>query len=141
MKTKQSLTCLALALTLALSLAACSKRDNAGTDPDHSASPSQSAQPSDNGNDAMEGGGAGGTNDLDNDGQPDGAVPDQSDPAGNATDGNLTGNSADGNSAANNDADGDDGLLGDMADDVSRSIRRAGTATRNALTDAGNAIR
>ena len=81
---KKQLTCTLLTAALAVSLAACSAdRTNPGTSPSPSANPSSSpsAAPTPSpvtpmpGNDAMNGGGAGGTNDRDNNGVPDIAEP------------------------------------------------------------------
>ena len=81
---KKQFTCALLTAALAVSLAACSAdRTDPSTSPSPSANPSSSpaATPTPTptpipvtpmpGNDAMNGGGAGGTNDRDNDGVPD----------------------------------------------------------------------
>ena len=79
---KKQLTCTLLTAALAVSLAACSAdRTNPGTSPSPSSSPAVPHTPAPvpitpmPGSDAMNGGGAGGTNDRDNNGVPDIAEP------------------------------------------------------------------
>ena len=72
----KKITAFTLAFILALTLTACSSKDNGQTTTSPTPSAGQSASPSpsitpDPGNDSMEGGGAGGTNDTNNDGKPD----------------------------------------------------------------------
>ena len=72
---------LTAAFLLALALTGCSAdRESHTLEPSHSVHDSDDARNSDwiggtdDGNDAFEGGGAGGTNDRDNDGRPDGSI-------------------------------------------------------------------
>lgn len=141
MNMKRTLTGAVLSLALILSLCACStgsRDDNAANTDQPSASPSQSVTPTDPGNDAMNGGGAGGTNDVDNDGMPD--VNGGSDGA-NGINGGTNGADSGLNDGMNGaDADGDDGSLGDMVGNAGRSIRQAGDDLGNAAKNAGRAI-
>lgn len=75
---KRALTVITLSLVLMLSLASCGKRDS---DSAHTPniSPAPSASQNTVPNDAFNGGGAGGTNDLDNDGRPDATLPGHTD--------------------------------------------------------------
>ena len=112
---------LMMAFALALALAGCSAgREGNTMAPSHSVTGSDSGvYETDNGNDAFEGGGAGGTNDRDNDGQPDiSADPD----AGQAVDdiGRDAGDVArDAGDAVGDAVDG----VGDVVNDVGRAIR------------------
>ncbi len=129
MNMKRILTGAALSLALTVALCACStgsRDDNAANSDRPSASPSQSVTPTDPGNDAMNGGGAGGTNDVDNDGLPE--------PGANGADTGLTA----GMTGAG--ADGEEGSLGDMVGNAGRSIRQAGDDLGNAAKNAGRAI-
>lgn len=138
MKMKTKYFALAVALILAVALTGCSagreensapmtpssgvsgnpdSRNSAGV---NTASPSASSNV---GNDALNGGGAGGTNDLDNDGTPDGSA-------------GVQGRSRGGSAL-------DD--VGDAAGDVLRGAgdiaRDAGNAIGNAANDVGSAMR
>ena len=108
---------LAMAFVLALALTGCSAgREGNTLEPGHT-----DAYGTDAGNDAFQGGGAGGTNDRDNDGLPDGSADDRSG-VGQAADdiGRAAGDVARGAGDAVRDA-GD--AIGDAADGVGRAIR------------------
>ena len=112
---------LTMAFMLTLVLAGCSAgREGNTMEPSHSVTGSDSGvYETNNGNDAFEGGGAGGTNDRDNDGQPDsGAGSD----AGQAKDdiGRAAGDVARGVGDVARSA-GD--AIGDAADGVGRAMR------------------
>ena len=115
---------LALAFVLALALTGCSANREKHSDPveatDHMTDPDNSAGMG--GNDAMQGGGAGGTNDLDNDGLPDG-----------------------GDRDGVNDGDKVVDDIGDAAGDLARGagdvVRDAGDAIGDAANDVGRAMR
>lgn len=111
---------LAMALMFALTLAGCSanrEENSSPVEPTHT-TPGAAHSDSNNGNDAMDGGGAGGTNDQNNDGLPDSS-------AGMG---------------------GDDALddIGDAAGDLARGagdmIRGAGDAIGDAANDVGRAM-
>ena len=116
---------LTMAFALSLALAGCSAgREDNTMDPSHSLTGSDSGVYETNGgNDAFEGGGAGGTNDRDNDGRPDASagIDDQSG-AGQAVDdiGRAAGDLARGAGDVARDA-GD--AVGDAVDDIGRAIR------------------
>lgn len=114
---------LAMALMFALTLTGCSanrEEHSSPVEPDHT-TPGAVHSDSNDGNDAMEGGGAGGTNDQNNDGHPD-------------------------NSAETGGQDGDNALddIGDAAGDLARGagdmIRGAGDAIGDAANDVGRAM-
>ena len=116
---------LAMALVLTVILTGCSAgREGNTLNPSHSVTGSDSGvYESDNGNDAFEGGGAGGTNDRDNDGRPDSSFdPDGRNSSGQAEDdiGRAAGDVARDAGDAVRDA-GD--AIGDVADDVGRAMR------------------
>lgn len=143
---------LSAALVMVLALTGCSaNRADHSTAPD---TPSNSVQNSDRvdnddrnsasvnndynspgagtGNDAMQGGGAGGTNDLDNDGFPDGSA-------------GITGNDSVNNdtagSGAGQVADDIGRAAGDLARGVGNVARGTGDAIGNAANNVGNAMR
>ena len=116
---------LAMAFVLTLILTGCSAgREGNTLNPGPSVTGSDSGvYESDNGNDAFEGGGAGGTNDRDNDGRPDSGVgSDDRSGAGQAGDdiGRAAGDLARGAGDVARDA-GD--AIGNAADDVGRAMR------------------
>lgn len=117
---KKSLALLALTLTLALALTGCGKKQTTETIPP-AVSPTPSAVPSPTltpapGDDSMEGGGAGGTNDLDNDGQPDSAE---------SGSGAVTSESP----------------LGKAGRSVERGVKRAADDIRDAAENAGRIVK
>lgn len=135
---------LALAFVFALGLAGCSANREENSDPvvvDNSAGVGSGSQNSDgiggsvqnsagiggsaDGNDAMQGGGAGGTNDLDNDGLPDGADSQDRDHTDN------------GGSVVDDIGD----AVGDAARGAGDVVRDAGDAIGRAANDVGNAMR
>ena len=138
MKTKYF--ALAMAFVLAMALAGCSagREENSAPmtpssgvsgNPDsrnssevNTASPSASSSV---GNDALSGGGAGGTNDLDNDGVPDGE-------AGTGVQGRSWGGDA---------LDDVGDAAGDMIRGAGDIARDAGNAIGNAANDVGSTIR
>ncbi len=76
-------------------------------------------------NDATQGGGAGGTNDWNNDGTPDGSIADPDrDPSGS---GNVVDDIGD--------------AAGDLARGAGNAVRDAGNAIGNAANDVGRAVR
>lgn len=116
---------LATAFVLTLILAGCSAgREGNTMEPSHSLTASDSGvYETDNGNDAFEGGGAGGTNDRNNDGQPDSGIgSDDRSGAGQAVDdiGRDAGDVARDAGDAVRDA-GD--AIGDAVDDIDRDMR------------------
>ena len=110
---------LAAAFVIALALTGCSaSRENNTMQPSHSVSGADSdARNSDwhgtvDGNDAFQGGGAGGTNDRNNDGLPDGSI------------GSDVGQAADDIGRAAGDAARDAGnAIGDAVDGVGQNMR------------------
>ena len=112
---------LAMVFALTLVLTGCSAGNEGNTmNPSHSVTGSDSGvYETDNGNDAFQGGGAGGTNDRDNDGQPDSGIGSD---AGRAVDdiGRDAGDLARGVGDAAHDA-GD--AVGDVVDDIGRNMR------------------
>ena len=112
MKKKSFVLAVAFALTLALT--GCSAgRENNTLEPSRGVTGSDSgAYETNDGNDAFEGGGAGGTNDRDNDGKPDSGA--ESD-VGRAID--------------------------DIGRDAGDLVRDAGDAVGNAVDDVGRAMR
>ena len=112
---------LTMAFVLTLALTGCSAgRESDTPNPSHSVTGGNiDARETDDGNDAFEGGGAGGTNDRDNDGRPD--TGDDSD-VGRAVDdiGRAAGDLARGAGDAVQDA-GD--AIGNAADDVGRAMQ------------------
>ena len=128
---KKSIAALTLTMALALVMAGCaSDKDkntaSPGVSPSQSAAPSQTVSPSQSaapsqtvspapGDDSMNGGGAGGTNDRDNDGQPDAAE----DNSGAVT---------------------SDSPIGRAGNAVGRGIEDAGNAVKNAADDVGRAM-
>ena len=115
---KRSLA-LAAAFVLVLALTGCSAdRERNTMQPSHSVYDPDDARSSDrigindDGNDAFEGGGAGGTNDRDNDGRPDEGI------------GSDVGDAVDDIVHGADDAVRDAGdAIGDAADDVGRAMR------------------
>ena len=137
---------LSTALVMTLALTGCSANrvnDSAAPDaPSNSVTPGNGVQNSagvdndirnsagiDYGNDAMQGGGAGGTNDLNNDGHPDGSA---------GVTGNGSGSTGAGTSRAANDVGR---AAGDLARGAGDVVRDAGNAIGNAANDVGNAMR
>lgn len=133
---------LAMAFVLALALTGCSANRENNSDP---VEPSNHVSESDNGgqnsanmgddarnsaeiggNDAMQGGGAGGTNDLDNDGLPEGSGDSQSRNRSN-------------NGGSVMDDIGD--AAGDLARGAGNAVRDAGDAIGDAAGDVGRAMR
>ena len=108
---------LAMAFALTLALTGCSAGREINTqNPSHSVTGSDSGvYETNDGNDAFEGGGAGGTNDLDNDGQPD-----PGDNSGVDDIGRAAGDLARGTGDVARDA-GD--AIGDAIDNVGRAMR------------------
>lgn len=131
MKMRPILAVLSLVLALALPLAACSGDGGTGGVPAQSSQPTASpATTPDNGDDSMEGGGAGGTNDLDNDGHPDESLPSPSTGTGGS----------EGHGDMEGAAPSDGSLSGDLeegVDDLARGIRRAGDAIGQTAEDMG----
>ena len=120
------LTVLPAAVLTALLLAGCGGDQTGGSnsphvDPSASLHVSDQPQPSVS-NDAMEGGGAGGTNDTNNDGHPDASPDDLGDAAGDLIEG--AGDAAK-----------------DAGDAVGRAAEDAGDAVGRAAEDAGRAVR
>ena len=116
---KKSIAALALTMALALIMAGCaSDKDkntaSPGVSPSQSAVPSQTVSPTP-GDDSMNGGGAGGTHDRDNDGQPDAAE----DNSGAVT---------------------SDSPIGRAGNAVGRGIEDAGNAVKNAADDVARAM-
>lgn len=125
---KQRRFALAMALVFALALAGCSanrEENSRPVEPTHTM-PQEEHSPGmnggNNGNDAMEGGGAGGTNDQNNDGRPDSSAG-----VGGQDGGSVM----------------DD--IGDAAGDLARGagdvVRGAGDAIGDAANDVGRAMR
>lgn len=130
---------LAMAFVLALALTGCSANREGGTNPMET--PSNAVGSNDgvqnthnvggtqngtDGNDAMLGGGAGGTNDLDNDGLPEGSGDSQS------------------RSRTNNGGSVMDNIgraAGDLTRGAGNAVRDAGNAIGNAANDVGRAVR
>lgn len=115
---------LAMALVFALALTGCSANraeNSSPVEPTHT-TPGAAHSDSNGGSDAMEGGGAGGTNDQNNDGHPDGT-------AGVDSQG--------GNSALDDIGD----AAGDMARGAGDMIRGAGDAIGDAANGVGRAMR
>ena len=115
---------LAMAFALALALTGCSA-DRVGNtlSPSHNVGSDSGVYETNDGNDAFEGGGAGGTNDRDNDGRPDsGGDSDDQSGVGQAVDdiGRAAGDVARGVGDAARDA-GD--AIGDAVDNVGRAMR------------------
>ena len=111
---------LTIALVLTLALTGCSAgREGDAPDPSHSVTGNHDSARNtdglDDGNDAFHGGGAGGTNDRDNDGRPDGGDDSVVDDIGR-----TAGDLARGVGDAARDA-GD--AVGDAADGVGRAMR------------------
>ena len=128
---------LVMAFVLAMALTGCSASREKHSDPvetDHAADAGDNGHDSvddkdgiggtADGNDAMQGGGAGGTNDLDNDGLPDGA-------------GDQDRDNHDGGDVIDD--------IGDAAGDLARGagdvVRDAGDAVGDAADDVGRAVR
>lgn len=120
---------LAMAFVLALALTGCSANRDGDVNPAESAnngigSTSSPDAGGANGNDAMMGGGAGGTNDLDNDGLPE--------------------DSGDSQSRSNNGGNVMDDIgdaAGDLARGAGNAVRDAGDAIGDAANDVGRAMR
>ena len=118
---------LAMAFVLTLALTGCSAgREGNTMQPSHNVSGDHSDARSsdgvfgiDDGNDALQGGGAGGTNDRNNDGLPDGSI------------GSDVGQAADDIGRA----------AGDLARGAGDAVRDAGDAIGNAADDVGRAMR
>lgn len=119
---KRALTVIVLSLVLMLSLASCGKRDSDATHTP-SLSPAPSVSQDTGPNDAFDGGGAGGTNDLDNDGHPDAALPGHTDGENDILD--------DIGDAMEDIADG----VADGADDVANGIDNAGSDLADATSN------
>ena len=133
---KRRFALLAVSAVLVLSLAACSARNDTGTGSVNSVNPdtTPSTVPSDQipGNDANEGGGAGGTNDSNNG-------------AGNGMNGNGS-NSMPSTNPGNTAQDGngtnyDNGVLDNAGDAAGDLMRDIGNGVGNVLDNMGNAAR
>ena len=126
--------CAAAAVLLLALLTGCGKSSdkNTGVSP----APTQTVTPDKN--DAMDGGGAGGTND------PDALFPEQNDDTGILPDRNDQNNSTNHNNGTDPDrTDPDnahDDILDDAGDAVGDMATRAGDAIRDAARDAKNAL-
>lgn len=119
---------LAMAFVLALILTGCSaSREDNTLEPSHSVTGShndaRNTDGLDDGNDAFQGGGAGGTNDRDNDGRPDSGI------------------GSDDQSGAGQAVDDIGRAAGDLARGVGDVARDAGNAVGNAADGVGRAIR
>ena len=119
MKKRSFALAMAFALTLGLTGCSASREDNT-LEPSHSVAGShndaRNTDGLDDGNDAFEGGGAGGTNDRDNDGHPDsGAGSDDRSGVGRAVD--------DIGRDAEDLARGAGDAIGDAVDNVGRAMR------------------
>ena len=111
---------LAMAFVLALALTGCSANREGGiANPGHDYDDARNSDRIDDGNDAFHGGGAGGTNDWNNDGLPDGSV----------------------GSDVEQGVDDIGRTAGDLARGVGDAARDAGDAVGNAADNVGRAMR
>lgn len=141
---------LAMAFVLALALTGCSANREGDTNPMETANNAAGSndgvqnsqnvggvQNGDDGNDALQGGGAGGTNDLDNDGLPEGSGDSQSRSWTNNSNSQSQSRSNNGGSVM----DDIGRAAGDLTRGAGNAVRDAGNAIGNAANDIGRAIR
>ena len=135
---------LSVALVMALTLTGCSaNRNDNGDVPTNSVTPGGNVQNSagvdsgvqnspSTGNDAMQGGGAGGTNDQNNDGHPDSSA---------GVNGNDSGSTGSTGTSVGRAADDIGRAAGDLARGAGNVVRDAGNAVGNAANNVGSTMR